>query len=113
MKCNHKIRSIPSQRTQKITKTLSVLYSSHSWRKSLGGKAHLIYIRSMTLDVVDGEKCTVRGKKRKYTKLRGISELGNFSKSEIQLSERRYINEIRTGNNAIMYNRVLKTLKTV
>lgn len=102
MKCNHKIRSIPSQRTQKITKTLSVLYSSHSWRKSLEGKAHLIYIRSMTLDVVDGEKCTVGGKKRKYTKLRGISELGNFSKSEIQLSKRRYINEMRPGDNVIM-----------
>lgn len=99
MKCNHKIRSIPSQRIQKITKTLPVLtYSSHSWRKSLEGKAHLRYIRSMTLDVVEsGEKYTVRGKK-KYTKLRGISELGNFNKSEIQLSERRYINEMQTDN---------------
>ena len=58
MKCNHKIRSIPSQWIQKITKTLPVLtYSSHSWRKSLEGKAHLRYIRSMTLDVVEsGEK---------------------------------------------------------
>ena len=103
MKCNHKIRSIPSRRMLKITTTLSVLYSSHSWRKSLEGKAHLIYIRSMTLDVVEsGEKYTVKGKKRKYTKLRGISELGNFNKSEIQLSKRSYINEMRTGNNAIM-----------
>ena len=102
MKCNHKIRSIPSRRMLKITTTLSVLYSSHSWRKSLEGKAHLIYIRSITLDVVAGEKCIVRGKKRKYTKLIGISELGNFSKSKIQLSERGYINEMRTGNNVIM-----------
>ncbi len=103
MKCNHKIRSIPSRRMLKITTTLSVLYSSRSWRKSLEGKAHLIYIRSMTLDVVEsGEKHTVKGKKRKYTKLRGISELGNFNKSEIQLSKRSYNNEMRTGNNAIM-----------
>lgn len=103
MKCNHKIRSIPSRRMLKITTTLPVLYSSHSWRKSLEGKAHLIYIRSMTLDVVEsGEKYTVKGKKRKYTKLRGISELGNFNKSEIQLSKRSYINEMRAGNNAIM-----------
>ena len=100
MKCNHKIRSIPSQWIQKIMKTLPVLtYSSHSWRKSLEGKAHLRYIRSMTLDVVEsGEKYTVRSSKRKYTKLKGISELGNFNKSEIQLSERRYINEMRTDN---------------
>lgn len=102
MKCNHKIRSIPSQRIQKITETLSVLYSSHSWRKSLEGKAHLGYIRSVTLDVESGEKYIVMGKKRKYTKLIGISELGNFSKSKIQLSERGYINEMRTGNNVIM-----------
>ena len=101
MKCNHKIRSIPSQRTQKITKTL-FLYSSHSWRKSLEGKVRLRYIHSVTLDVVAGEKYIVGGKKIKYTKLRGISELGNFSKSEIQLSKRRYINEMRAGNNAIM-----------
>lgn len=102
MKCNHKIRSIPSRRMLKITTTLSVLYSSHSWRKSLEGKVRLRYIHSVTLDVVAGEKYIVGGKKRKYTKLRGISELGNFSKSEIQLSKRRYINEMRAGNNAIM-----------
>lgn len=88
MKCNHKIRSIPSQRIQKITETLSVLYSSHSWRKSLEGKAYFIYIRSITLDVVAGEKCIVRGKKRKYTKLRGISELGQQYRCETKLSER-------------------------
>lgn len=102
MRCDYKIRSVPSQWIKKITKTLPVLtHSSHSWRKSLEGKAHLRYIRSMTLDVVEsGEKYTVRGKQRKYsiTKLRGISELGDFNKSEIQLSERRYINEMPTNN---------------
>lgn len=88
MKCDHKIRSIPS-RWIKIMSTLPVLtYSSHSWRKSLEGKAHLRYIRSMTLDVVEsGEKYTVRGKK-KYTKLRGISELGQQYRCETKLSER-------------------------
>lgn len=52
MKCDHKIRSIPS-RWIKIMSTLPVLtHSAKSWRKSLEGKAHLRYIRSMTLDVV-------------------------------------------------------------
>lgn len=102
MKCDHKIRSIPS-RWIKIMSTLPTLtHSTKSWRRSLEGKAHQRYIRSMTLDVVEsGEKYTVDGgKQRRYsiTKLRGISELGNFNKSGIRLSERRYINEMPTDN---------------
>lgn len=90
MKCDHKIRSIPS-RWIKIISTLPTLtHSAKSWRRSLEGKAHLKYIRSMTLDVVEsGEKYTVN-RQRKYsiTKLRGISELGQQYRCETKLSER-------------------------
>lgn len=92
MKCDHKIRSIPS-RWIKIMSTLPTLtHSTKSWRRSLEGKAHQRYIRSMTLDVVEsGEKYTVDGgKQRRYsiTKLRGISELGQQYRCETKLSER-------------------------
>ena len=90
MKCDHKIRSIPS-RWIKIISTLPTLtHSAKSWRRSLEGKAHQRYIRSMTLDVVEsGEKYTVN-RQRKYsiTKLRGISELGQQYRCETKLSER-------------------------
>ena len=90
MKCDHKIRSIPS-RWIKIMSTLPTLtHSTKSWRRSLEGKAHHKYIRSMTLDVVEsGEKYTVN-RQRKYsiTKLRGISELGQQYRCETKLSER-------------------------
>ena len=90
MKCDHKIRSIPS-RWIKIISTLPTLtHSAKSWRRSLEGKAHHKYIRSMTLDVVEsGEKYTVN-RQRKYsiTKLRGISELGQQYRCETKLSER-------------------------
>ena len=90
MKCDHKIRSIPS-RWIKIMSTLPTLtHSTKSWRRSLEGKAHHKYIHSMTLDVVEsGEKYTVN-RQRKYsiTKLRGISELGQQYRCETKLSER-------------------------
>ena len=90
MKCDHKIRSIPS-RWIKIISTLPTLtHSAKSWRRSLEGKAHHKYIHSMTLDVVEsGEKYTVN-RQRKYsiTKLRGISELGQQYRCETKLSER-------------------------
>lgn len=102
MKCDHKIRSIPS-RWIKIVSTLPTLtHSTNSWRKSLEGKARHRYIRSMTLDVVESrEKYIVdMDKQKRYSiiKLRGISELGNLNKSGIRLSERRYINEMPTDN---------------
>lgn len=102
MRCDHKIRSIPS-RWIKIISTLPTLtHSANSWRKSLEGKARHRYIRSMTLNVVESrEKYIVdMDKQKRYSiiKLRGISELGNLNKSGIRLSERRYINEMPTDN---------------
>lgn len=92
MKCDHKIRSIPS-RWIKIMSTLPTLtHSTKSWRRSLEGKAHHKYIHSMTLDVVESrEKYIVDTDKQKrysITKLRGISELGQQYRCETKLSER-------------------------
>lgn len=90
MKCDHKIRSIPSRWIKIMSTLLTLTHSANSWRKSLEGKAHQRYIRSMTLDVVEsGEKYTVN-RQRKYsiTKLRGISELGQQYRCETKLSER-------------------------
>lgn len=56
MRCDHKIRSIPS-RWIKIISTLPTLtHSANSWRKSLEGKARHRYIRSMTLNVVESRE---------------------------------------------------------
>ena len=102
MKCDHKIRSIPSRWITIISTLPTLTHSAKSWRRSLEGKAHHKYIHPMTLDVVESrEKYIVDTDKQKrysITKLRGISELGNFNKSGIRLSERRYINEMPTDN---------------